>query len=144
MSQSESPADKLMATTAVAAGGASFTVLLNIGDYLGSNFETIMLIASNKILFNDVYTVKVLVASVFFIFFAFAFIVCAYLWKMALDNMRKTWNEDRDELASDKVKQETKERRNRRLIFAAALRVNRTLKKLEKFADKYLVDDSDS
>ena len=58
--------------------------------------------------------------------------------------MRKTWNEDRDELASDKVKQETKERRNRRLIFAAALRVNRTLKKLEKFADKYLVDDSDS
>ena len=76
MSQSESPADKLMATTAVAAGGASFTVLLNIGDYLGSNFETIMLIASNKILFNDVYTVKVLVASVFFIFFAFAFIVC--------------------------------------------------------------------
>ena len=82
MSQSESPADKILATAAVAVCATSFTVMLNLVDYIGSNFETFMLIVSGNILIYDVYIVKVLFAMFFFTVFCVAFVVSAYLWKI--------------------------------------------------------------
>ena len=38
MSQSQSPAYTAMAATAVAVGGGSFAVMLQLSDYIGSNF----------------------------------------------------------------------------------------------------------
>ena len=68
MSQSQSPAYTTMAATAVAAGGGAFAVMLQLGEFIGSNFETFLLIVYGDVLFYDVYMIQVSAASFLFCF----------------------------------------------------------------------------
>lgn len=143
MSQSQSPAYTAMAATAVAVVGGSFAVMLQLSDYIGSNFETFYLIIYGDVLFYDIYMIKVLIALFFILFFGLIFLGCGYAWIRSIRELDNDWRSDKTESSSDKVKQEIEYRRNRRLALIATLRIRRVLLKLEKLIDKY-VDKNDN
>ena len=143
MSQSQSPAYTAMAATAVAVGGGSVTVMLQLGEFIGSNFETLLLIVYGDVLFYDVYMIQVSTASFLFCFLGFVLLLCGVAWVLALKKLNLDWRADKEELARDKINQEIKYRKNRRVVLIAILRVRRILMKIEKFIDKYL-DKTDS
>lgn len=138
MSQSQSPAYTTMAATAVAAGGGAFAVMLQLGEFIGSNFETFLLIVYGDVLFYDVYMIQVSAASFLFCFFGFVLILCSVAWIFALKKLNSDWRSDKAESASDKINQEIKYRRNRRVALIAILRMRRIFVKLERLIDKHL------
>lgn len=138
MSQSQSPAYTAMAATAVAVGGGSFAVMLQLSEFIGSNFETFLLIFYGDALFYDIYMIKVLVALIFILFFGLLFLGCGYAWMVAIKKLNADWESDKAESSSDKIKQEAKYIRNRRIVLIAILRIRRTLLKLENLIDKHI------
>lgn len=117
MSQSQSPAYTTMAATAVAAGGGAFAVMLQLGEFIGSNFETFLLIVYGDVLFYDVYMIQVSAASFLFCFFGFVLILCSVAWIFALKKLNSDWRSDKAESASDKINQEIKYRKKSQSCF---------------------------